>query len=196
MGMRRRSREMALQALFYMDSRQNISLESFDLYCKCFSPPEKLFPFFERLTKGVMRNFRQIDKVIEQFSSNWKINRMSCVDRNILRMAIYEILFCEDIPEKVSINEAIDIGKKYGTEDSGAFINGILDSVRLAIRKGDISSLSESSDPIPERIISQNPSLINKNDIEKTVKILKVRGRPNVVKRRLPDKNNLTTDKE
>ncbi len=196
MGMRRRSREMALQALFYMDSRRNASLESFDLYCKCFSPPQKLFPFFERLTKGVMRNFNRIDKVIEQFSNNWKISRMSCVDRNILRIAIYEILFCDDIPEKVSINEAIDIGKKYGTEDSGAFINGILDSVRLAIKQGEIPPLTESSHPIPEKIIMENPSLITKNDIEKTVKILKVRGRPDVVKRRLPDKTNFKTDKE
>ena len=57
---------------------------------------------------------------------------MACVDRNILRMAVYEILYCADIPPKVSINEAVDIGKKYGTEDSGAFINGILDSIRIA----------------------------------------------------------------
>ena len=57
---------------------------------------------------------------------------MSCVDRNVMRIAVYEILFCEDIPPKVSINEAIDIGKKYGTEESGAFINGIVDSIRIA----------------------------------------------------------------
>jgi len=92
------------------------------------------------------------------------------VDRNILRIAIYEILFCDDIPEKVSINEAIDIGKKYGTEDSGSFINGILDSVRLAIKQGEIPHLTESSNPIPQKIIMENPSLTPKNDIEKTEK--------------------------
>jgi len=69
--------------------------------------------------------------LIERFSRNWRLSRMSCVDRNIMRIAVYEMLFCSDIPAKVSINEAIDIGKKYGTEESGAFINGILDSVRI-----------------------------------------------------------------
>ena len=62
---------------------------------------------------------------------------MSCVDRNVMRIAVFEMLFCSDIPPKVSINEAIDIGKKFGTEDSGAFINGIVDSIRIAIEKGE-----------------------------------------------------------
>lgn len=63
---------------------------------------------------------------------------MSCVDRNIMRVAVFEMLFCPDIPPKVSINEAIDVGKKFGTEESGAFINGIIDSIRIAIEKGEI----------------------------------------------------------
>ena len=63
---------------------------------------------------------------------------MSCVDRNVMRIAVFEMLFCPDIPPKVSINEAIDIGKKFGTEDSGAFINGIVDSIRIAIEKGEV----------------------------------------------------------
>ena len=63
---------------------------------------------------------------------------MSCVDRNIMRIAVYELLYCQDIPAKVSINEAIDVGKKFGTEESGAFINGILDSIRIALKKKKI----------------------------------------------------------
>jgi N utilization substance protein B len=63
---------------------------------------------------------------------------MSCVDRNIMRVAVFEMLYCHDIPPKVSINEAIDVGKKFGTEESGAFINGIIDSIRIAIEKGEI----------------------------------------------------------
>jgi len=63
---------------------------------------------------------------------------MSCVDRNIMRVAVFEMLFCHDIPPKVSINEAIDVGKKFGTEESGAFINGIIDSIRIAIEEGEI----------------------------------------------------------
>nr|CBX29534.1 N utilization substance protein B homolog [uncultured Desulfobacterium sp.] len=82
-----------------------------------------------------MSSAPEIDGIIERFSSNWKISRMSCVDRNIMRIAVFELVWCDDIPCKVSINEAIDIGKKYGTDESGPFINGILDSVRDAVEK-------------------------------------------------------------
>jgi N utilization substance protein B len=80
----------------------------------------------------------RIDPLIEKHSRHWKLDRMSCVDRNIMRLAVFEILCCEDIPPKVSINESIDIAKKYGTEDSGAFINGIIDSIRIAFENGEI----------------------------------------------------------
>jgi N utilization substance protein B len=89
--------------------------------------------FFLLLTRGVIKQVSTIDKKIEHYSSNWKLDRMTCVDRNILRIAVFEIIFCPDIPYKVSINEAIDIGKDFGTKDSGSFLNGVLDSVRLSI---------------------------------------------------------------
>ena len=132
MGIRRKSRELALQALFYMDIHQNWSLDMLDRFCGNFMPPEKVRPFFLKLVNGVMSAQAQIDAVIEKYSQNWRLSRMSCVDRNIMRIAVYEILCCSDIPSKVSINEAIDIGKKFGTEESGAFINGIIDSIRIA----------------------------------------------------------------
>jgi N utilization substance protein B len=91
-----------------------------------------------KLVKGVLKNKPQIDILIERFSKNWRVQRMACVDRNVMRIAVFEMLFCPDIPPKVSINEAIDIGKKFGTEDSGAFINGIVDSIRIAIETGEI----------------------------------------------------------
>jgi len=138
MGSRRRSRELAMQALFYMDKRRDNSEGILKLFCDNFNPAEDILPFFERLVRGVTCSEQEIDSIIEQFSSNWKINRMSCVDRNIMRIAVYELLWCNDIPVKVSINEAIDIGKKYGTEESGSFINGILDSIRDAIEKETI----------------------------------------------------------
>lgn len=138
MGNRRKSRELAMQALFYMDMCQNDSQESLEAYCRNFSPSKNVLPFFHKLVEGVTRSKKSIDAVIERFSSNWKIHRMPYVDRNILRIAVFEILYCEDIPVKVSINEAIDIGKKYGTHDSGAFINGILDGIRIASQKGKI----------------------------------------------------------
>ena len=148
MGKRRRSRELALQALYYMDMRQDISQELLDRYCQCFPPPKQALPFFCKLVEGVIGNRPQIDAAMVKFSSHWKITRMSCVDRNIIRIAAFEMLFCDDIPAKVSINEAIDVGKRFGTEETGAFINGVLDSIRLALEKGDIR-LSPPADSEP-----------------------------------------------
>ena len=139
MGIRRRARELAMQALFYMDSRSNLSQESVEQFCQNFPPSPKMIPFFLKLVEGVLKTQPEIDALIERHSKNWKIHRMSLVDRNVMRIAIYELLYCGDIPAKVSINEAVDIGKKFGTEESGAFINGIIDSIRLAMEKGDIS---------------------------------------------------------
>jgi len=138
MGARRRSRELAMQVLFYIDMSRNDSKEMLELYCDNFSISKEILPFFLKLVNGVVHARSEIDPIIERFSSNWKISRMSCVDRNIMRIAVYELLFCHDIPSKVSINEAIDIGKKFGTEESGAFINGILDSISIAIKGKDI----------------------------------------------------------
>lgn len=136
---RHRSRELAMQALFYMDMNRADSDESIKTFCDNFIISKKSFPFFYTLVKGVMDTRLEIDPIIERFSSNWKISRMSCVDRNVLRIGVYELLFLSDIPSKVSINEAIDIGKKFGTEESGAFINGILDSIHIAMEKKKLS---------------------------------------------------------
>jgi transcription antitermination protein NusB len=143
MGTRRISREQALQALFYMDMHRDPLEDPVSLFCSCFSQGKPIGPFFPRLVDGVRQNREAIDTVIEQFSSNWKLARMSCVDRNILRIAVFELLYCADIPPKVSINEAIDVGKRFGTEESGAFINGILDSIRLAIEDNKIACVPQ-----------------------------------------------------
>jgi len=133
MGIRRKARERALQALFFADMCRYDAEDALRLFCTHFNPSEPILSFFTLLTEGVVQNRRSIDVIIERFSKHWKLGRMSCVDRNILRVAVFEMLSCTDIPAKVSINEAIEIGKKFGTEDSGAFINGILDSIRLAM---------------------------------------------------------------
>jgi N utilization substance protein B len=127
-----------MQALFYMDMSQDDSNEMLERFCDNFSPPEKMVSFFLKLVKGVVQGKSEIDSILERFSENWKLNRMSCVDRNTMRIAVYELLYCDDIPYKVSINEAIDMGKKFGTKESGAFINGILDSIRIALEKKEI----------------------------------------------------------
>ena len=146
MGTRRISREQALQALFYMDMHRDPVDDPVGHFCSCFSQNQDAEPFFQRLVEGVQTNRSTIDAVIEQFSSNWKLSRMSCVDRNVLRIAVFELLYCADIPPKVSINEAIDVGKRFGTEESGAFINGILDSIRMAIKENKVDSVPKTGE--------------------------------------------------
>ncbi len=139
MGLRRRARELAMQALYYIDIRGGGLDDKVTLFGKIHPPPEKSKQFFTELVDGVLRYQTALDDIIEEFSNNWKISRMSCVDRNVLRIALFEILARDDIPIKVTINEAIDVGKKYGTDSSGAFINGILDSIHQAWKQGRIT---------------------------------------------------------
>ena len=124
-----------MQALFYMDMRNDVSNEMLERFCGNFSPSPKTQPFFFKLVNGVMGTKDELDDLIERFSKNWDIKRMSGVDRNVMRIAVFELIYCDDIPPKVTINEAVDIGKKFGTEESGAFINGILDSIRGDLEK-------------------------------------------------------------
>jgi N utilization substance protein B len=130
MSIRRKSREMALQVLFCMDVMQDDSDSLLEELCALLGPSEKVRPFGLELVRGVVSKKAELDGRVAGTSSNWKLSRMDYVDRNVIRIAVYEMLFCDDIPARVAINEAIDIGKKYGTEKSGAFINGILDSIR------------------------------------------------------------------
>jgi len=138
MGDRRQARELVLQALFFFDMNKSDS-GKFDsdqnLEAFCTNNEEKLTqgikPFFMDLVNGVMENRSQIDTLLNQYSKNWKITRMPVVDRNIMRIAIFEFLKHADIPPSVTINEAVEIGKKYGTRDSGSFINGVLDRIKL-----------------------------------------------------------------
>jgi N utilization substance protein B len=90
----------------------------------------KAIEFTESLVKGVLANQKSIDADIRSYAENWELGRMAVVDRNVLRMAIYEMKFCPDIPPVVSINEAVDIVKYYSSTESGRFVNGILDRIR------------------------------------------------------------------
>jgi transcription antitermination protein NusB len=138
-----------MQALFSMDMSCVFSPEALAEYCHCFPPNKRTYPFFKRLAAGVLHARQDIDTVIERYSSNWKVQRMAGVDRNILRVAVFEILYCEDIPAKVAINEAIDIAKKFGASDSGAFINGILDSIRTALDNQELKPIA----PPPQKAV-------------------------------------------
>ena len=138
MGTRRKARESAMQALFFMDLRGDFSVETFSRFCASFAPKPDVRPFFMHLVEGVLQHRDRIDALIQSASENWSLDRMSGVDRNVMRIAVFEMLSCEEIPAKVSINEAVDIGKKFGTEESGAFINGIVDSIRAAVEAGEL----------------------------------------------------------
>jgi transcription antitermination protein NusB len=152
MGTRRYARELAMQALFSMDMSSVFSTEMLAEYSRSFLSSKKVGPYFQRLTEGVVQYKDHIDKVIEQYSSHWKVRRMACVDRNILRLAVFELLYCGDIPAKVSINEAIDIAKKFGSSESGSFINGILDSIRTALDKQELQTFAL---PIPVESVAE-----------------------------------------
>jgi len=136
LGKRRKSREFALQVLYQLDVTKQDGIKAIAQGKEHFSPNEEKDEFVERIVLGVLGHGHEIDRLIEQYSENWRLERMSIVDRNILRMAIFELLYCEEIPPKVTMNEAVDLGKKYGSEDSGSFINGILDRIQNeAVRK-------------------------------------------------------------
>ena len=151
MGQRRRSREMALQILYCMDMTESPPDQAISTHYEFAATDEEkeleasllIRPFTERLVRGVHVHQHEIDETLVSASQNWCLDRMSIVDRNILRIALFEMLYCPDVPPKVSINEAIDIGKKFGNEDSGAFINGILDHVMGVLQKAD--RISDSS---------------------------------------------------
>ncbi len=134
MGNRRKSREAALQALYQIDLAKAEPENALEQYWKNNIDTEEIQEFANLLVEGVTSHLSELDQLIEKHSTHWKLSRMACVDRNILRMSTYELMYCKDIPASVSLNEAIEIGKKFGTEDSSSFINGILDNLAREIR--------------------------------------------------------------
>lgn len=130
MGKRRRSREFALQVLYQLEITKQDALEAMVQLRENFSPEEGEDEFTKRIVLGVMEHRQEIDRLIEERSENWRLERMTIIDRNILRIAIFELLYCSEIPPKVTLNEAIDLGKRYGSDESGSFINGILDRIQ------------------------------------------------------------------
>ena len=130
MASRRESRKLALQTLYSLELNRQEPGEGLSLVLDQFESEESCRPFARDIVTGVYRERPRIDALIESASRNWKIGRMPPVDRNILRIALFEMLYCGDIPVKVSINEAVELGKLFGDKDSGAFINGILDRVK------------------------------------------------------------------
>jgi N utilization substance protein B len=144
-GVRRQGRELAIKILYCLD-HADVGLEAaLDLFWNSFrfgndvlgetqdddraSVPADARQFAETLARGVFSHREQIDRVIDEFSTNWSLERMARVDLAILRMATYELLFLPEVPTSVVINEAVEVGKRYGTGDTPAFVNGLLDKI-------------------------------------------------------------------
>ena len=127
---RRKGREIALQILYQKDIAKLSTEEAIENYKKYLNINNaEALKFGEELVRGVSENLEFIDNVIKKYTPSWPIERMNITDRNILRLGVFEMFFRPDIPEVVSINEAVELAKLYGTDDSPAFINGVLDSI-------------------------------------------------------------------
>lgn len=131
MSTRRDAREWAVQLLFQLDLNPSDKLE--EVYKEFWSSrtvDKKSRQFTEERVSGVMNNIKDVDITLKKYTDNWEISRMGVVDRNVMRLALYEMMSCKDIPSAVIINEAVDIAKYFSTSESGKFVNGVLDRVR------------------------------------------------------------------
>ncbi|GIX46823.1 MAG: N utilization substance protein B [Candidatus Tectimicrobiota bacterium] len=129
MGQRRRAREAALQILYALDVSRQQTLEALRAPWIEEMVPAAARDFTLALVRGAIEHRAEIDALIREWSEHWTLERIGVVERNILRLAIYELLYMPDIPPKVTINEAVELAKKYGDEEAFAFVNGILDRV-------------------------------------------------------------------
>jgi len=130
MGHRRIGRECALQMMYELDVGKHSKDEILHTYWQMNEHPKKVRDFAELLFEGTVLRLKEIDKVIQQHAKNWRLIRMAVVDRNVLRLAVFEFLSGGKTPETVVINEALEIAKKFSTHESAQFVNGILDSIK------------------------------------------------------------------
>jgi transcription antitermination protein NusB len=128
-GTRRKGRELALQALYQIEITGDSSVSAVDLFLRHFEGTAQAKEFARRLVSGVVSQHAEIDRMIEESTENWKLARLAKVDLVILRVATYEMVHCPDIPSAVSLDEAIEIAKRFGNEESAKFINGVLDQI-------------------------------------------------------------------
>ncbi|MEI6085588.1 MAG: transcription antitermination factor NusB [Verrucomicrobiota bacterium] len=136
-GKRRQARECAIQFLYQFDLGGGEFADSLAAFWhalpeECGADAKK---FADDLIRGAVEKRLEIDEKIKKYTEHWELQRIAAVDRNILRLAMYEMLFRDDIPPVVSINEAVDIAKKFSTQESGSFVNGILDRLRADLTR-------------------------------------------------------------
>ena len=144
MKKRTRSRELALQFLYQLDLRGDELLPEAKDFIRSEERDAETVKFALRLVEGTFEHWEELHRAIQAVAQNWNISRMAVVDRNVLRLATHELLHCHDVPPKVAINEAIELGKRYSTQNSGAFINGILDKI---MNRSKVSSPAPAAVP-------------------------------------------------
>jgi len=132
MRKRTQAREFALQVLYQIDITRDPCLVCLNNFWQAQDElvEEQVKNFTSMLVEGVSGNLESIDSSIAQYATNWQLKRMAVVDRNIMRLASFELMFCNDIPPKVSINEAVELAKKYSGIDAARFVNGVLDKIK------------------------------------------------------------------
>lgn len=136
MGKRREGREAAIQFLFARDLQGEQKVDDSEVFWTLHSAKTSTRAFAENLIKGVQANQVEIDEHITHALQNFRLERLAAVDRNVLRVASYELLHCPDVPTPVILNEAIDIAKALSAGESGSFVNGVLDRLAKTLRKG------------------------------------------------------------
>ena len=140
MGTRRKAREAALQFLFQDDFKleEEIGVEAledrFSSFCIIYQVNRQARPYAYKLLEGISENREQVDELIAKAASNWRLSRLAATDRNILRLSAFEMMNDNDVPDHVAINEAVEIAKRFGSEESPSFINGVLDAVKAVLR--------------------------------------------------------------
>ena len=135
MGKRRKARESTLQILFQLEFDNAHPEKAIDSFWKNKKATNEIKKHCRWLVEGILSHRENIDRLIQSVSANWRISRMAIVDRNVLRMAVFELLHEESLAPAIVINEAIEIAKKYSSEEGATFVNGILDDVRKEIQK-------------------------------------------------------------
>lgn len=135
MGKRRSSRELALKFLYQSELNAGDSVEQMEGFLEISPGNDEVKSYLVELVDLVSLHKKEIDDLLEKSSENWSLSRMTVIDRNILRIATAELLFQKDVPAKAAIDEAVEIAKRYGSEDSPDFINGVLDRIKKEMEK-------------------------------------------------------------
>ena len=135
MDRRSRAREITIQALFQLDAQGSVAFDIMEIFLKENSEDDMIRSYARKWINGAWEKLDECDELIKGAALRWKLSRISPVEKSILRLCVYQLAFCEEIPPKVAINEGIELAKRYCSEQSPGFINGVLDAVNKNLQK-------------------------------------------------------------